>query len=711
MKPDMRLAQFAKLACSALLFGSPLLGQLQFFNPASDWLYFPPAIATDSAGNTYVVSKSGDYSSGLTATKLDSARRVIYSFSFPQYTSVTSAAVDSKGSLIIGGSASLTNFPLVNPLFYPRLPTSGYDRGFLAKLDPSGQSLLFSTLVGGNELDSHYLTSVTAVSVDSADRIYAAGSTSSPTFPVSANAFQKTGGGPSGINTSGFLMRISSAGDALQFSTYLGGSAPGCQNCRTQPNSLIVDGQGIATISGASDVMGFPVTKGAYNCGCATVPNVFVSRFNADASALQWSTLLPGGFAYRLSVDRQGNATVAGTTADSTLQATTGALQTASGVTAIPPSYPLYGSEHDTGFLSTISSDGTTLLHATYYGGSSFSTLSGMVQDPDGNFWISGEANSADLPMPAGSLNLGAGYLAELDPQLTHVLRYYGIPRGVGGQTLNILPNRDLVLSGVANSVVTIPSSGPTGPSVWAIAGAAEPAATPHISPGEVVAIYGVQLGPAAGVSGSLDGAGRIATSLAGYRVLVNGIPAPLLYAGAHQINMVVPFGTATGIEASLQVVAPEGPLTAVRGIAVGPSEPQIFPVIVNQDGGINSQTHPAPRNSIVTAWATGGGAMDQGMLDGQVNQSPLGKVMQPLSVELSRLGEGDAGEVTYAGAAPGMVAGVLQVNFRVPTSHSGYGTCHSLCDVVLIIGGRGSLAPFSFSVFNTPDPILWVVD
>src|SRR5262249_21631438 len=128
-----------------------------------------------------------------------------------------------------------------------------------------------------------------------------------------------------------------------------------------------------------------------------------------------------------------------------------------------------------------------------------------------------------------------------------------------------------------------------------------------------------------------------------------------------------------------------------------------------NQDGSINSKDNPAPRNSIVTIWATGGGAMDSGMFDGQISQSPLGKLTLPVTVELSRFQPPATGAVTYAGAAPNMVAGVIQVNFRIPPLMGLHGECFGACNVVLNIGGRGSLAPFPYYTFYTPDPIVWV--
>jgi uncharacterized protein (TIGR03437 family) len=100
---------------------------------------------------------------------------------------------------------------------------------------------------------------------------------------------------------------------------------------------------------------------------------------------------------------------------------------------------------------------------------------------------------------------------------------------------------------------------------------------------------------------------------------------------------------------------------------------------------------------------------MNAGMVDGAIGQPPLGNLLLPVEVELSRFFPPAAGDVTYAGAAPGMVAGVIQVNFRIPPLMGLHGDCSGPCHVVLAIGGRASLTPFPYYTFYTPDPIVWV--
>jgi uncharacterized protein (TIGR03437 family) len=187
---------------------------------------------------------------------------------------------------------------------------------------------------------------------------------------------------------------------------------------------------------------------------------------------------------------------------------------------------------------------------------------------------------------------------------------------------------------------------------------------------------------------------------LSGTRVLVNGIPAPILFAGTNQINAVIPFEATSGQQAAIQVSTPAGS-TTITALQVETARPQIVSVLLNANGTVNGPAHPAPRGSVVTMWSTGGGAMDSGMVDGLVSQGQLGKLTGSVEVALSRLSPPQDGELTFAGAAPGMVAGVQQINFRVPEVESGYGTCHLSCPVVLWINSQRSAGP---------DPILSVV-
>jgi uncharacterized protein (TIGR03437 family) len=151
--------------------------------------------------------------------------------------------------------------------------------------------------------------------------------------------------------------------------------------------------------------------------------------------------------------------------------------------------------------------------------------------------------------------------------------------------------------------------------------------------------------------------------------VLFNGIPAPVLYAGLNQVNAIVPFGLATDAPANLEVRTGGG--SATLSVPVAPVTPAIFAqgnagmgqgAILNQDFTTNSANNPATRGSIVILYGTGFGMLDPQTADGQiaVGAAPTRRVVTASIA-------GAAAEVTYAGAAPGLIAGVVQVNVRVP--------------------------------------------
>jgi uncharacterized protein (TIGR03437 family) len=186
------------------------------------------------------------------------------------------------------------------------------------------------------------------------------------------------------------------------------------------------------------------------------------------------------------------------------------------------------------------------------------------------------------------------------------------------------------------------------------------------VAPGELVSLFGTQLGPAPGVASKADSSGKIPTILAGTQVWFDGIPAPLLYVSPSQINVVAPFGLTIGRNIGIHVV------TAAQTdqgfpVSVVAAQPGIFGVqsaaAVNQDGAINSESNPAKPGSVVSIWVTGMGVVYPLPLDGQIADSA--QAFSCCSVAVGT----KSNEVLYAGAAPGMVAGVVQINFRLPAS------------------------------------------
>ena len=192
------------------------------------------------------------------------------------------------------------------------------------------------------------------------------------------------------------------------------------------------------------------------------------------------------------------------------------------------------------------------------------------------------------------------------------------------------------------------------------------------VSPGDIVAIFSkTKIGPSTGTAGQVVN-GRVATQVAGVQVLFDGIPAPILYAGEKQVNCVVPYAI-NGYASSIQILNDGNAVsTSPVRMPTATSRPAVFTAdgsgrkgaaALNEDLTPNSPDNPAARGSVVVLYATGGGALDQKVDDGQVNTSSFPKTALPIGVRIG----GFPAEILYAGSAPYLVAGALQINARVP--------------------------------------------
>ena len=216
------------------------------------------------------------------------------------------------------------------------------------------------------------------------------------------------------------------------------------------------------------------------------------------------------------------------------------------------------------------------------------------------------------------------------------------------------------------------PGSGP--PQVTAVANGASFLAN-AVSPGEVLAVFGANLGPAQLTNMQMTAGGQVTNTLASTQILFDGISAPMLYTSGNQLGAIVPFGTAG--PTTRVVVLSQGQSSSPVTMPVLPATPAIFSLdgtgggpgaILNQDGSLNSAANPAARGSIVVLYGTGAGQTNPGGEDGMVSVgSPLPTPILPVSIFI----DGQPAEVLYAGAAPEMVQGVIQINARVPATAS----------------------------------------
>jgi len=191
------------------------------------------------------------------------------------------------------------------------------------------------------------------------------------------------------------------------------------------------------------------------------------------------------------------------------------------------------------------------------------------------------------------------------------------------------------------------------------------------VAPGEIVTIFGYDLGPRTLTTLVLAPDGKVSTKLAETQVLFDGIASPLIYVSEGQTSVIVPYGVAGRASTRLEVDY-LGVRSEAATVPVAESAPGIFTLdssgrgaaaILNQDGSINSPSRPAATGSIIVLYAAGEGQTDPTGVDGKLAGEVLPKPLLPVSVSIG----GRSAEVLYGGAAPGLVAGVLQVNARVP--------------------------------------------
>ena len=191
------------------------------------------------------------------------------------------------------------------------------------------------------------------------------------------------------------------------------------------------------------------------------------------------------------------------------------------------------------------------------------------------------------------------------------------------------------------------------------------------VSPGEIVSIFGQGIGPATPQSFTLNAAGLVDTTLAGTRVLFDGQPAPVLYASSRQINAVAPYGISSKAQVDV-LVEFGGAKTNSKSMRVVSAMPGLFTsngsgsgqgAILNENLSINSASNPAAKGSIIVIYATGEGMTNPPGIDGKPASAPLNAPVLPVSVSIGGL----SADVRYAGAAPGLVAGVIQVNAVIP--------------------------------------------
>ena len=195
------------------------------------------------------------------------------------------------------------------------------------------------------------------------------------------------------------------------------------------------------------------------------------------------------------------------------------------------------------------------------------------------------------------------------------------------------------------------------------------------IAPGEIVSIFGVNLGPEESANLQLDDSGNVVDQLSNTQVFFDGVPAPMLYVSSGQVDAIVPFGV-KGPSSQVQIQY-QGAMSPAVSVPVVSAAPALFAsngtgggqgAILNQDGTVNGFYNPADPGSVVSLYGTGAGQTVPPSEDGKIAGGlPLPAPILPVSVQI----DGQAAEVLYAGQAPGLVEGLVQINVKIPDSAS----------------------------------------
>ena len=194
------------------------------------------------------------------------------------------------------------------------------------------------------------------------------------------------------------------------------------------------------------------------------------------------------------------------------------------------------------------------------------------------------------------------------------------------------------------------------------------------VAPGEIISIFGTNLGPTTGVTTIVTPAGFFQTTVAETQVLFDNIPAAMWYASATQVNAIVPYEIAGRATTTMQVVYRGTPSVSLN-LQVAQAAPGFFLIpgttqaaSSNQNGTINGVQAPAPRNTSIVLYATGEGPTTPAGVTGLVIPPDPARLKHPVAPVTVTIG-GVIADVQYVGSAPGFVSGALQVNVLIPAN------------------------------------------
>jgi large repetitive protein len=238
-------------------------------------------------------------------------------------------ALDLSGSVLVTGQTASSDFPTTSGAFDTSY--NGIYDAFVARLNPSGSALDYSTYLGGQEEEVG-----NGIVLDGSGNAYVAGTTTSADFPTTAGAFDTTCGtdgqcnpvDPFGPRPDAFVTVLHPSGSALAYSTFLGGTYV------DYSYGIAVNSSGNAFVTGGTESGDFPTTPGAFDLSHNGAHDVFLAKLSSSGSALDYATFLGGqsdesGAA--LLLDAAGNVYLTGHTHSPSFPVTPDAFDTSCG--------------------------------------------------------------------------------------------------------------------------------------------------------------------------------------------------------------------------------------------------------------------------------------------------------------------------------------------------------------------------------------------
>jgi len=646
----------------------------------------PAGLSTDSQGAIYVA----DAGNGRVRRIY---RGVITTYGNIPATTPTGVALDTDGTLYVADSAGFV-FRVTTAMQMTTLTQPARDLA----LDAAGNlyvahgSLVYKrprlgnvAVFAGNGLGFHYsgdggpalnarFYAPRAIARDSAGNLYVADSGNSLIRKIGMDLSVRT---IAGLGTGGF------SGD--------GKAAVNAQ--LNSPAGITVDAAGNVYIADAGNQRIRKIDLGGI---ITTIAGTGSAQYGGDSGPATLATLnMPAG----LALDSSGNLYIADTgnhavrklTVDGTITTVAGngthgfsgdggspgsALLDSPSAVAIDRDGNLFVADAGNHRIRRISPDGSLgpPVISTFPDANAalWRTPAGIAVDPSGNLYVADQDDHRVFRVePTGRLTTiagtgSAGFSGDVGLPLETMLS------GPQGVAVDASGNMYICDTG-NNRVRRLTASGGTPPpaSSTGVLNAASLTAG-SVAPGEIVSLMGAGIGPQQAVQADLS-SGQAPFQLGGAQVLFNGIPAPILFAGANQINAQAPYGIAGVSTVQIEIIV-QGATRAKTSAPVSASSPAIFTMAngsgqaaaLNEDGTVNSPSSPAARGSLITLFATGEGVRTPPVADGAAAPWPAPSPVLPVEV---RIGDYTA-DLAYAQAAPGLI-GVLQINARIPSGYA----------------------------------------